>query len=142
MSDIAEGRMSFSLSYGDCDMVGIAYFDIYYRWMERTYTGWLYSHGLRSGQIREDLGVLIAGVSSGCDYHAPATVFDELTCQAGLARMSTSSYRIEFGFTRDDQPITTGQMTFACRTPEWAKAPVPDRLAELLGTLPVRQVSV
>lgn len=134
MSD--RDRLTFQLSYGDCDAMGIAYFAIYYRWMERTYTSWLYSHGLRSGDLEPDLGIVTVGVSSGATYHRTATVFDELVCQAVLDRIGTSSYAVGYEFTCDDELVTRGRMTYACRDSSFAKAPVPDRLAGVLRTLP------
>lgn len=129
-------RLTFQLSYGDCDAMGIAYFAIYYRWMERTYTSWLYSHGLRSGELGTDLGIVTVGVSSGATYHRTAQVFDELVCQAVLDRIGTSSYTVGYEFTCEDRLVTRGQMTYACRDTTFAKAAVPDRLADVLRTLP------
>ncbi|MBB3665194.1 MULTISPECIES: acyl-CoA thioesterase [Prauserella salsuginis group] len=134
MSD--RDRLTFQLSYGDCDAMGIAYFAIYYRWMERTYTTWLYSHGLRSGDLEPDLGVVTVGVSSGATYHRTAQVFDELVCQAVLDRVGTSSYTVGYEFTCEGDLVTRGQMTYACRDETFAKTAVPDRLAGILRTLP------
>ncbi|MFC4001265.1 acyl-CoA thioesterase [Prauserella oleivorans] len=129
-------RLTFQLSYGDCDAVGIAYFAIYYRWMERVYTSWLFSHGLRSGELHDDLGILTVGISSGATYHRPAKVFDELTCQVVLDRIGTSSYTVGYEFTRDGDLVTRGHMAYACRQPDFSKAPVPEKLAAILRTLP------
>ncbi|WP_262106586.1 thioesterase family protein [Arthrobacter sp. Marseille-P9274] len=137
--EIAEGRLAFQLAYGDCDVVGIAYFAIYYRWMERTYSTWLHAHGIRSGQMLEDLGIVTVGASSGATYEQPARVFDRLSCQLMLDRLGASSYTLGFDFTRDGVLVTRGHMAFACRNPEWEKTPVPGRLAAVLSTLPPRQ---
>ena len=74
----SQARLGFQLAYGDTDTVGIAYFAIYYRWMERCYSTWLYSHGIRSGQMAEDLGAVTVGISSGCRYVDTVEVFDEV----------------------------------------------------------------
>lgn len=137
--EIAEGRLSFQLAYGDCDVVDIAYFAIYYRWMERTFSTWLHAHGIRSGQMQEDLGIVTVGVSSGASYVQPARVFDRLACQLVLDRLGTSSYTIGYDFTRDGELITRGHMTFACRSLDWEKTRVPGRLVAILRTLPQRQ---
>jgi YbgC/YbaW family acyl-CoA thioester hydrolase len=138
-SEIGEGRLAFQLAYGDCDVVGIAYFAIYYRWMERAYTTWLHEHGIRSGEMLEDLGILTVGVSSGANYAQPARVFDRLTCQVVLERLGTSSYTLGFDFTREGAVVTRGHMTFACRDPHWDKTSIPGRLSAILSTLPRRQ---
>ena len=128
--------LSFRLAYGDCDTVGIAYFAIYYPWMERAQTLWLYSHGLRSGELVDQLGVVTMGVHSECTYKQMVRVFDELTIALTLDRVGTSSYTIGFDFLRDGDVVTHGAMTFVCRSPEGGKAAIPERLLEVLHTLP------
>lgn len=133
----AEGRLAFQLAYGDTDTVGIAYFDIYYRWMERCYSTWLYSQGIRSGQMAEDLGIVTVGLSSGCRYLATVEVFDELVCQAVAEHVGNSSYAVGFEFTRGDTLVTKGQMVFAARNPDdFGKAPIPERLLKAIHALP------
>lgn len=133
---MADARLEFTLSYGDCDVVGIAYFAIYYRWMERCYTLWLNAHGIRSGEMVEDLGVVTVGVSSGCDYLDTVRALDTLTCQAVRQHVGGSSYRIGYEFRRGDDLVTLGQMTFVCRRPDFSKGAIPSRLRDLIMTLP------
>jgi len=128
--------LSFQLSYGDCDTVGIAYFAIYYPWMERAQTLWLYSHGLRSGELADQLGVLTVGVHSECTYLRMVRVFDELRIDITCDRVGSSSYTLGFDFVRGEEVVAHGTMTFVCRTPEGGKAAIPDRLLEVLRTLP------
>ncbi|GGO80026.1 acyl-CoA thioesterase [Nonomuraea cavernae] len=135
-------RLTFQLAYGDCDVVGIAYFGIYYRWMERAYTTWLYSQGIRSGEMQEQLGILTVGISSGATYIQAVKVFDELTCQVVLDRIGASSYVVGYEFTRDDELVTRGQMTYACRDLDWKKAPVPEKLRAVLESLPAPRFDV
>lgn len=130
------GRLRFTIVYGDCDIVGIVYFGIYYRWMERCYTLWLREHGIRGGEMAQDLGIITVGVSSGCEYLETVKVFDELTCQAVREHLGSTSYRLGFEFTRAGHVVTRGQMTFVCRTLEFGPTPVPDRLREALASLP------
>src|SRR5690606_13352926 len=134
MSD--RDRLAFQLSYGDCDAMGIAYFAIYYPWLDRTYTAWLHSHGLRSGVLEPALGIATVGVRSAATDHRTPKVFDELVCQAVLDRIGTTSYPVGYEVTADGELVTRGQMTYACRDGAFAKAPVPERLAEVLRTLP------
>lgn len=139
----ARGRLGFQLAYGDTDTVGIAYFDIYYRWMERCYSTWLFAHGIRSGQMADDLGAVTVGVSSGCRYLDTVQVFDEIVCQAVADRVGTSSYAVGFEFTRGERLVTKGQMVFAARAAgDFSKTPVPERLLEVLGTLPAPRFDV
>jgi acyl-CoA thioesterase FadM len=131
-----DGQLRFQLSYGDCDTVGIAYFAIYYPWMERAYSTWLYSHGLRSGELAEQLGFITVGVHSECTYKAMVRVFDELIVRLVLDRVGSSSYVVGFDFLRDGEVVTHGSMTFVCRTLEGGKATIPDALMKILRTLP------
>ena len=134
---IAGGALDFQLAYGDCDTVGIAYFGIYYRWMERCYSTWLAAHGLHSGELQDQIGVVTVGLSSSAQYKQTAKVLDKLRCQAVADKIGTSSYAVGFEFTRDGELLTKGQMVFAVRDPEtFGKAEIPQRLRDLLGTLP------
>lgn len=126
----------FRLSYGDCDTVGIAYFATYYPWMERTYSSWLFDNGIRAGELADEFNVVVVGVHSEATYVQPARVFDDLTCELVLDRLGNSSYTLGFEFRRDDELVTLGKMTFACRTPDFEKAPLPPRIRELLESLP------
>jgi acyl-CoA thioester hydrolase len=128
--------LSFQLSYGDCDTVGIAYFAVYYPWMERAYSTWLYSHGLRSGELAEQHGFMTVGVHSECTYKAMVRVFDELTVRLVLDRVGSSSYTVGFDFLRGDEVVTHGTMTFVCRAPEGGKATPPPQLRAVLDSLP------
>lgn len=133
--------LSFQLSYGDCDTVGIAYFAIYYPWMERAYSTWLYSHGIRAGELVDQLGIVTVGVHSECTYRAMVRVFDELTIRLVLDRVGASSYTIGYDFVRSDEVVTHGTMTFVCRSPEGGKAAIPEKLVEILRTLPPAEVA-
>ncbi len=136
----ADGQLTFQLSYGDCDTVGIAYFAIYYPWMERAYSTWLYSHGLRAGELPEQLGIITVGVHSECTYEAMVRVFDELTVRLTLDRVGSSSYTVGYDFLRDGEVVTHGTMTFVCRTADGSgKATIPDALLTILHTLPAAQ---
>lgn len=136
-TDIVDGKLRFQLAYGDCDVVGIAYFAIYYRWMERCYTNWLYANGIRSGEMIDELGVVTVGLSSSARYLQTVTVFDEIECQAVAERIGSTSYTVGFEFTRKDEVVTRGEMTFAARDPEdFTKAELPARLRAVLERLP------
>lgn len=129
---------SFQVSYGDCDTVGIVYFATYFPWMERAYSTFLWSHGLRSGSLLEDHGFLTVGVSAQCDFRAMVRLFDELTVQPVLRRIGTSSYVVGYDVVRaaDSAVVARGAMTFVCRDADGAALPVPPVLREVLEALP------
>jgi acyl-CoA thioester hydrolase len=128
--------LSFQIAYGDCDAAGIVYFATYFRWMERAYTSWLFANGVRGGEQSEDLGGLAVGVSAGADYLRMVRVFDMLDLQVVLDRIGTSSYTLGYEFTRGDELVTRGHIVYAFRDHEFGKQPLPQRLIELLQTLP------
>lgn len=127
---------TFQLSYGDCDTVGIAYFAIFYPWMERTWSTWLYSHGIRSGQMTEDFGVYTVGMQSACEYLAPCHVFDVLRTQLVREHVGTTSFSIGCEFWRGEELVARARLLFACRGLDHAKAPMPDALMTALASLP------
>lgn len=129
-------QLSFQLSYGDCDTIGIAYFGIYYPWMERAYSTWLFDHGIRSGELRETLGFFTVGVHSECSYLAMVRVFDRLDVHLTLDRLGRTSYAVGFDFRSGAEVVTHGRMIFACRSAEGDGIAVPDALRSLLETLP------
>ncbi len=135
-SSESSGRLQFRLAYGDCDAVGIAYFAMYYPWMERAYTSWLYSHGIRAGEMLEELDVFTVGMRSQCRYYLPVRVFDVLTCQVTRDHIGTTSYQLGFDFLRDDEVVTHGEILFACRDRDGGKAPMPEPLLAALQQLP------
>jgi acyl-CoA thioesterase FadM len=134
---VSSSKLNFQLSYGDCDAVGIAYFAIYYRWMERAYTSWLFGQGIRSGEMQEALGIVTVGISSGARYLSTAKVLDHLSCQVVLDRLGETSYRVGYEFTREGELVTRGQMSYACRNAgDFTKARLPEQLHETLNRLP------
>ncbi|MFA1551829.1 acyl-CoA thioesterase [Actinomadura chokoriensis] len=130
-------RITFRLSYGDCDALGIAYFAMFYPWMERTYSGWLYSLGIHSADLIGRFGVYTVGMRSSCRYIRQCEVFDELTCQAVLDHLGTTSYTVGFDFVREGELVAHGEIIFAVRSPDGTKAPIPDGLLDALRSLPM-----
>ncbi len=129
---------SFQVSYGDCDTVGIVYFATYFPWMERAYSTWLWSRGLRSGSLLEDEGFLTVGVHAECHFRAMVRLFDELTVQPRLQRIGRSSYVVGYDVVRaaDSVVVAEGTMTFVCRDADGGALPVPTVLRDVLEALP------
>jgi len=132
----APHELTFRLAYGDCDVLGIAYFATFYPWMERTYTGWLYGHGIRAADLVPDFGVYTVGLRSSCQYHTPCQVFDELTCRVIADHVGTTSYTLGFDFVRGAGLVAHGQIIYAVRSPDGTKAPIPRRIRDVIESLP------
>jgi acyl-CoA thioesterase FadM len=140
MTSASAGGQTFQLSYGDCDMVGIAYFAIFYPWMERSYSTWLFAHGIRSGEMAERFGVYTVGLKSECHYLDKCTVFDTLTTRLVREHIGTTSFIVGCDFRRDDEIVAHGAITFACRGLDHRKAPIPAELLTALNSLPAAMV--
>ncbi|GAB92073.1 acyl-CoA thioesterase [Gordonia rhizosphera] len=131
----APTQQRFALSYGDCDALGISYFAINYPWMERTYSVWLHGLGLDSDTMLDRIGAYTVGLKSECQYFTSCRVFDELVCTVVLEKLGNTSYVLGFDFTRGDELVAHGAITYAVRGADGAKAPIPPALLEALQTL-------
>ncbi len=136
MTEANAGGHTFQLSYGDCDTVGIAYYAIFYPWMERTYSTWLFGHGIRSGEMVDRFGAYTVGLKSECQYLAKCVVFDTLTTRLVRRHIGTTSFIVGCDFYRGEEIVTQGAITFACRGLDHQKAAIPQELLAALNSLP------
>lgn len=124
----------FRLSYGECDPAGIVYYATYYPWMERTHTEWTFLRGVRSDEMAANWGVSTVSRASGCDYLAPALLYDPLRCEMRLGRLGETSFTTRYDFRRltDDVVTCVGRMTLVFVGPDVRPRPVPEPMRELL----------
>ncbi|MFW0783493.1 hotdog domain-containing protein [Gordonia sp. CPCC 206044] len=131
----ARTQQRFQLSYGDCDALGISYFAINYPWMERTYSVWLHDLGLESDSMLEKIGAYTVGLKSECQYFTSCHVFDELVCTVVREKVGNTSYVLGFDFTRGEELVAHGAITYAVRGADGAKTPIPPALMAALDSL-------
>jgi acyl-CoA thioester hydrolase len=124
----------FRLSYGECDPAGIVYYATYYPWMERTHTEWTFLRGVRSDHMAANWGVSTVSRASGCEYFAPAKLFDPLRCEMRLGRLGQTSFTMRYDFVRttDDTLMCVGTMTLVFVGDDVRPRPVPEPMRELL----------
>lgn len=86
----------------DVDMMGIAYYGSYLRFMGAAEGAFFRALGFSYEAIASELGVWIARVHLECDYRAPAKLDDELVCRAELRKLGGSSLTFAFPIERTD----------------------------------------
>lgn len=123
MSDEPLHRVTFRLSYGDCDPAGIVYYANYHRWMERTHTEWWYLRGLRFDELPARLGVGVVTRASTAEYLRTISLFDEVECRLSAGRLGRSSFGMRCEFVGPDgRCCCTSALTLVC-----VDAAAPDR---------------
>ena len=76
--------------------------------MERAYSTWLFSHGIRSGELAEQLGVMTVGVTRSARTRRMVRVFDELDVRLVADRVGTTSYVSASTSSAGDEVVTHG----------------------------------
>lgn len=135
MPDEPLHRVTFRLSYGDCDPAGIVYYANYQRWMERTHTEWWYLRGLRFDDLPSRLGVAVVTRAASAEYERTTTLFDLVESRLYADRLGRTSFTMRCDFFREDgDRACTATLTLVCVDPETpTKAvQVPDPMRTLL----------
>jgi acyl-CoA thioester hydrolase len=129
-------ELRFRLAYADCDPAQIVYYGAYFPWFERTSTEWWYSKGIRIDKLQETHGVALVSRASGCEYLAPARLFDLLVCQMYIGRLGETSVTFTFDLVRLDDRVTvaTGFNTLVTISPNAGSTPIPQSLRQLFAT--------
>lgn len=144
MPDEPLHRVTFRLSYGDCDPAGIVYYANYQRWMERTHTEWWFLRGLRFDELPATLGVAVVTRAAAAEYERTITLFDQVECRLYTGRVGRTSFEMRTEFIRaDGTRASTASLTLVCVDPgSPANAvPVPEPMRRLLldnAATPVR----
>jgi acyl-CoA thioester hydrolase len=95
----------YRVTYGDTDMMGIAYYANYLRWFEIGRTELLRAWGLPYREM-EAQGFLLPVSEALCKYMAPARYDDVLTIEAALSPQLKAGLKIEYRITSADAGIT------------------------------------
>jgi len=127
-------RLSYRLSYADCDPAGIVYYAAYYPWQERVYSEWTLAQGIGSNRMLQIWGASTMSRASGCEYFVPGRLFDLLWCEMHLAHIGRTSYTMEYDQVRDADRVVvaSGFMTLVFAGPDGRPVPVPEPMKELL----------
>ena len=135
---IIEQRVAWS----DVDLAGIVYFPRYFTYFENAELEWFRRQGLTYEGFLEEIGVWMPRVACHSNFRAPAKLAELLSIEMRLDRVGKTSFTFGFDAFRlpERTPIADGYIVVATVEREtFRPAPVPERLAQLLSTLELRQ---
>lgn len=128
-------ELRFRLTYADCDPAQVVYYAAYYAWFERTSTEWLLSKGIRIPEMQARFGATIASRASGCEYLAPTTLYDNLSCRMSIGALGETSMTFAFDMVRDDRVLVAkGFNTLVTVIPGLGAVPIPPALRNILAS--------
>lgn len=126
-------RVTFRLSYGDCDPAGIVYYANYYRWMERTHTEWWFLRGLRFDELADRFGVSLVTRASRAEFERTTTLFDLVECRLYAGRIGRTSFEMACDFvTEPGERACTAALTLVCIDRDTRPVPLPEALRQTL----------
>jgi TetR/AcrR family tetracycline transcriptional repressor len=110
-----------------CDAQAMVHATRYYEFFEDAVIDWLAEHAGGYRQLRERAGVDLVIVSSGCEYHEPARLDDDLVVECAPERLGRTSLTLGCKVRRGSTVLAVGRLTYVCVR---AGAPVtlPDEL--------------
>src|ERR1700678_729981 len=79
---------TYRVYWEDTDAGGVVYYANYLKFMERCRTEWLRALGADQVALRSQRGLQFVVVNVAVDYLKPATLNDEITVPAELARLT------------------------------------------------------
>lgn len=124
------------VEFHDTDMAGIMHFASFFVYMESAEHELLRSLGFSVHTELDGERISFPRVSASCQYSSPALSEQVLDIAIQVMRIGEKSVTYEFHFTRDGQPIATGQMTSVCCRVSPGEPPVsrpiPQEMAEKL----------
>lgn len=116
--------------FEDTDAAGIVFYANYLKFFERARTEWLRTMDFDSSSGAEKFGGFFVVKSSNVEYHAPASLDDELASLLAVKKLGRASLVLEQTIMRGDQRLTSAQITlcFVDRT-HWRVMPLEPTLA-------------
>lgn len=110
-------RTTRRVEFGDTDMVGIAHFSNFFRYMEAAETTYLNTLGVsvawRDGEERYGF----PRVSVDCDFKRPVRFQDVLDIAVHVEEVGRKSVRWRFDFTHEGKEVAVGHITSVfCRS--------------------------
>ena len=119
--------MTYRVSYGDTDQMGVVYYANYLELFERGRTEMLRSAGLTYRDF-ELAGFLLPVHEAHCRYHRPAHYDDLLTIRSWIREMRGVRFTVACEILREGELLAEGYVTLACLDSD--RRPV--RLPEML----------
>lgn len=123
----------FRVSYGETDMMGVAYYGEYPHWFERARSQFIRERGMGYGDV-EARGVILPVREMHLRYIKSARYDDEVWVRAAVREWGRASilftYQV-YGPPEGQTLLAVGQTQHACVNPQGRPVAVPDWLKEL-----------
>ena len=119
--------------FSETDMAGIVHFSVYFRYMEEA------EHALwRAADLEIDQIETTGGwprVSAGFDYKTPLRFGDVFDVAVRIGSVTRRSFRYDFTFTRDGNPVGNGFIVAVCSSKEGGRLHAVDVPHEMIARL-------
>lgn len=127
--------LPLTVSYGETDQMGYAYYGHYPHWFERARGEFIRQRGMSYREV-EARGVWLPVRDLSVRYARPARYDDRIAVRAGIGAWGRASvtfvYQV-FGPPDASVFLAAGETVHACTTPEGRPRPVPDWLRGLFS---------
>ena len=128
-------RLQLTVSYGETDRMGYAYYGHYPHWFERARGQFLRDRGMSYAEV-ETRGVWLPVRDMAVRYLRPARYDEVITVRAGIAAWGRASvtfvYQV-FGPPDASWLLAAGETVHACTSPQGRPIAVPDWLRGLFS---------
>ena len=122
-------RESLRVRWAETDMQGIVFNGHYLTYFDVAITEYWRAIGMPYPAAFAGTGVDLFAVKSTVEYLAPARYDDMIEVGCRAARLGRSSIGFALPIWRDGEPITTGEVVYACADPVARRAtPIPPPL--------------
>jgi len=128
-------RLALTVSYGETDRMGYAYYGHYPHWFERARGQFIRDRGMSYAEV-ETRGVWLPVRDMAVRYLRPARYDEDITVRAGIAAWGRASvtfvYQV-FGPPDASLLLAAGETVHACTSPQGRPIAVPDWLRGLFS---------
>ena len=130
-----DSRLALTVSYGEVDQMGYAYYGHYPHWFERGRGHFIRERGMSYAAV-EARGVWLPVRDLAVRYLRPAHYDDEVVVRTAVSAWGRASISFAYqlyGPPHDGTLLAAGETLHACTTPEGRPTAVPDWLRALFS---------
>jgi acyl-CoA thioester hydrolase len=128
-------RLRLTVSYGETDRMGYAYYGHYPHWFERARGQFIRDRGMSYAEV-ETRGIWLPVRDMAVRYLRPARYDEDIAVRAGISTWGRASvtfvYQV-FGPPDASVLLAAGETLHACTSPSGKPVPVPDWLRSLFS---------
>jgi acyl-CoA thioester hydrolase len=120
--------------YGECDPQGVVFNANYLAYFDHTVTELWRASALGSWDAMVERGLDVVVAEANVRFRSPARFDDLIAVHAGIARLGTTSMKLELEIRRDGELLVQGwlrQVFVDAKT--WQKTEIPDWVRDALG---------